>query len=73
MTRGQPSRCSEPHAIATSFRLIVIVAKQTGLKAIEPRDFFRTGKRGMIRNVVSNANEFVERQDDRPVPPLDQA
>ena len=55
-----------------SFRLIAI-AEQTGLKAIEPGDFFRTGKRGMIRNVVSDANEFVERQDDWPVPPLDQA
>jgi hypothetical protein len=55
-----------------SFRLIAI-AEQTGFKAIEPGDFFRTGKRRMIRNVVGDANELVKRQNGRPVPPLDQS
>jgi hypothetical protein len=39
---------------------------------IEPRNFFGTRKFGMIRNVVSDANKLVKRQDGRPMLPLDQ-
>jgi hypothetical protein len=70
MARGQSTRL-QYFAQRNAFRLFVIGAKQGRLKAIQPRNFFFAGKLGMVSNVVSNANEFVERQNDRPVPPLD--
>jgi hypothetical protein len=55
-----------------SFRLVVTIAKQAAFEAIEARKLFCTGQVRMIGNVVRNADEFIERQNDRPVPPLDQ-
>src|SRR4029077_451907 len=59
-------------AQAQPFRLIAATAEKAGFETIEPCDFFGARKFGMIRNVVSNANKLVKRQDGRPVLPLDQ-
>src|SRR4029077_11999402 len=71
MARRQPP-IVENCAQAQPFRLIATTAEQTGFETIEPGDFFGARKFGMIRNVVSDANKLVKRQDGRPVLPLDQ-
>ena len=69
MARRQPpivENCTQ----AQPFRLIATVAEKAGFEMIEPGNFFGTRKFGMIRNVVSDANKLVKRQDGRPMLPL---
>jgi hypothetical protein len=68
---GQPSpvqNCAQRN----SFRFVVVISEQAGLKTIEPRDFFGAFKLGMIGNIVRNADELIEREDDGAVLRFDQ-
>jgi hypothetical protein len=69
MTRGQVpllKHCTE----AQAFRIVAASAEQACLQPVKPSNFFRTHKLRVVGNIVGNANKFVERQDDRPVLPL---
>src|SRR5262245_66543842 len=70
MPRRQPPAVKDC-AKSQPFHIATAIAEQAGFQPIKPRNFFRTRKRGMIGNIVRNANEFIESQDDRPVAPLD--
>ena len=47
-------------------------AQQARFEAIEPRELLVSAKRRVIGDIVGDADEFVERENDRPVPALDQ-
>ena len=72
MTRGQVplfQNCTEPQ----TFRIVAAFTEQACLQPVKPCNFFRARKLRVVGNIVGNPNKFVERQDDRPVLPLNKA
>ncbi len=70
MLRGHAAR-GEQLAQAQRLRLAVAAAEQLGLELVELRKLFLAREGGVVRNVVRDADEFVERQDQRTMAGLD--
>jgi hypothetical protein len=55
-----------------ALRFVAAVAEQTAFETIKPRQLFLRRERGMVGNIIGDADELIEGEDRRPVPALDQ-